>query len=58
MIFVGIGIGIVVGAIILTMFMKAIWHTYHGDILETIGKIALIMLAIGIIVAGIAYFIL
>ena len=57
MIFVGIGIGIIVGAIMLTMFMKVIWHTYHGNIVETIIKIAITIAGVGAIVAVVAYII-
>ena len=57
MLFVGIGIGIIIGAIMLTMFVKVIWHTYHGNIVETIIKIALTIAGIGITVAVIAYII-
>ena len=57
MIFIGIGIGIIIGAIMLTMFMKVIWHTYHGNIVETIVKIALTIAGVGIAITVVAYII-
>lgn len=57
-ILIGVGIGLVIAGVAFFLLKGVIWHTYHGDIVELVIKIALTFIIIGIAIAGITALIL